>query len=96
MKMTNFDDFLNEQLKDEEFRKEYEALEPEFAIIQALIDARNEAGITQTELSKRTGIAQTDISKLERGNGNPSLKTLKRLAEGLGMTLELKFKPIGT
>ena len=94
--MTNFDDFLNEQLQDEEFRKEYEALEPEFAIIQALIDARNEAGITQTELSKRTGIAQTDISKLERGNGNPSLKTLKSLAEGLGMTLELKFKPIGT
>ena len=94
--MTNFDDFLNEQLQDEELRKEYEALEPEFAIVQALIDARNEAGITQTELSRRTGIAQTDISKLERGNGNPSLKTLKRLAEGLGMTLELKFKPIGT
>ena len=92
----DFQRYLDKQLEDPEFRKEWEALEPEYAIMQALIDARNEAGITQTELSRRTGIAQTDISKLERGNGNPSLKTLKRLAEGLGMTLELKFKPIGT
>ena len=92
----DFQRYLDKQLEDTAFRKEWEALEPEYAIMQALIDARNEAGITQTELSKRTGIAQTDISKLERGNGNPSLKTLKRLAEGLGMTLELKFKPIGT
>ena len=82
----DFQRYLDKQLEDPEFRKEWEALEPEYAIMQALIDARNEAGITQTELSKRTGIAQTDISKLERGNGNPSLKTLKRLAEGLGMT----------
>ena len=92
----DFQRYLDKQLENPEFRKEWESLEPECAIMQALIDARNEAGITQTELSRRTGIAQTDISKLERGNGNPSLKTLKRLAEGLGMTLELKFKPIGT
>ena len=92
----DFERYLEKQLENPEFRKEWESLEPEYAIMQALIDARNEAGITQTELSRRTGIAQTDISKLERGNGNPSLKTLKRLAEGLGMTLELKFKPIGT
>lgn len=92
----DFERYLEKQLEDPEFRKEWESLEPEYAIMQALIDARAEAGITQSELSRRTGIAQTDISKLERGNGNPSLKTLKRLAEGLGMTLELKFKPIGT
>ena len=92
----DFQKYLDKQLENPEFRKEWESLEPEYAIMQALIDARTEAGITQTELSRRTGIAQTDISKLERGNGNPSLKTLKRLAEGLGMTLELKFKPIGT
>lgn len=92
----DFQRYLDKQLENPEFRKEWESLEPEYAIMQALIDARNEAGITQTELSRRTGIAQTDISKLERGNGNPSLKTLKRLADGLGMTLELKFKPIGT
>lgn len=91
--MTKFKDFLNEQLKDEEFKKEYEALEPEFAVIQAIIDARKLKGLTQKELSERTGIAQGDISKLENGSANPSLRTLQRLAEGLGMKLKLEFVP---
>ena len=88
---TKFNDFLAEQLKNPEFRREYEALQPEHAVIQAMIDARKETGLTQQELAKRTGIAQADISKLERGNANPSLKTLKRLAAGLGCTLKVEF-----
>ncbi len=91
---TNFDDFLKEQLKDPELRKEYEALQPERAIIQAIIDARRDSGLTQKELSKRTGIAQGDISKLENGNANPSLHTLQRLAEGMGMLLKIEFLPL--
>lgn len=51
-----FDDFLNEQLNDVEIRSEYEALQPEHALIQAMIDARKESGITKKELAKRTGI----------------------------------------
>ncbi len=92
--MTKFNDFLNEQLKDETFKKEYDALEPEFAIIRAMIDARRESGMTQKELSERTGIAQGDISKLENGNANPSLRTLQRLAEGMGMQLKVEFVPV--
>lgn len=88
-----FDDFLKEQLQDSEFREEYEALQPERAIIQAVIDARQQSGLTQKELSERTGIAQGDISKLERGNANPSLRTLQRLAAGMGMILKLEFLP---
>ena len=65
MVMTNYEKYFAEQMQNEEFRKEYEALEPEFAIIQAIIDARQETGLTQRELSERTGIAQSDISKLE-------------------------------
>lgn len=91
--MTAFDEFLNEQRKDEELKKEYDALEPEFAVIQAMLDAGKSAGITQKELSERTGIAQGDISKLENGSANPSLRTLQRLAEGLGMKLKLEFVP---
>jgi ribosome-binding protein aMBF1 (putative translation factor) len=91
---TSFNVFLEEQLKDPEFRREYEALQPERAIIQAIIDARKTSGLTQKELSERTGIAQGDISKLESGNANPSLKTLKRLALGMGMILRLEFVPI--
>lgn len=91
--MTNFNDFLNEQLKNPEIRREYDALESEFALMQSMIDARKAAGLTQKQLSERTGIAQSDISKLESGSGNPSLRTLQRLADGLGMVLRLEFVP---
>lgn len=90
---TKFDNFLNEQLKNPEIKKEYEALAPEFAIIQAMIDARQASGLTQQQLADRTGIAQADISKLEHGNANPSLRTLQRLAAGMGMQLKVEFIP---
>ena len=91
---NSFDDFLKEQLQDQEVRAEYDALEPEFAIIQAMIDARKSRGMTQKQLADATGINQADISKLERGNANPSLHTLQRLATGMGMRLKLEFEPI--
>ena len=90
---TDFQDFLREQLQDPEFRREYEALQPERTIIQAIINARRQAGLTQRDLSERTGIAQGDISKLERGNANPSIRTLQRLAAGMGMNLQVTFVP---
>jgi len=91
--VTEFKDYLEIQMKDPEFKAEYDALEPEFAIIQAIIDARKKSDLTQKELSERTGITQADISKLENGNANPSLRTLRRLAKGLGMRLKLEFIP---
>ena len=90
---TKFNDFLNEQLKDPEVKKEYDALAPEFAIIQAMIDARQASGMTQKQLADKTGIAQADISKLENGNANPSLRTLQRLAAGMGMQIKIEFVP---
>lgn len=92
--MSKFNDFLNEQMKNPEFKAEYDALAPEFAIIQAIIDARKASGLTQKELSEKTGIAQSDISKLENGSANPSIKTLQRLAAGMGMTVKIEFKPV--
>lgn len=88
---TNYEKFFCEQMKNPEVKKEYDALEAEYAIIQSIIDARKIAGITQKELAERTGINQADISKLENGNGNPSLRTLQRLAAGLGKTLKIEF-----
>lgn len=89
----NFRETLNEQMKDPEFRAEWEALEPEFQIMRAIIEGREESDLTQKQLSEVTGIAQADISRLENGTGNPSLRTLKRLAAGMGMTLKLEFVP---
>ena len=84
---------LKEQLKDETFKKEYEALEPEYEIISSLIDARKSNNVTQKQLSEATGIAQSDISKIENGSANPTLKLLQRLAEGLNMSLKVEFVP---
>ena len=91
--MSEFKDFLNENLKDNEFKKEWEDLQPELDIIRAMIDARIANNLTQKELAKRTGIDQGDISKLEKGTRNPSLKLLKRLADGMNMDLKIEFVP---
>ncbi|MCL1903478.1 MAG: helix-turn-helix domain-containing protein [Oscillospiraceae bacterium] len=89
----NFKESLNEQLKDETFRNEYMALEPEFQIIKALLDGRKEKNLTQQQLSDITGINQADISKIEKGNANPSLRTLQRLAAGMDMNVRIEFVP---
>lgn len=63
------------------------------AVIQAIIDARDKSNITQNELSKRTGIVQTEISTIENGSRNPSIKLLQRLAAGMDMNLKISFEP---
>ena len=89
--MSDFRNYLNRQLQRPSFKAEWDTLQPELTIAQAMIDARKESGLTQKQLSERTGIAQADISKLERGNANPSLRTLQRLAAGMGMNIIIEF-----
>lgn len=89
--MSSYKEYKEKALQDPEVKAEYEALQPEYDIIQAMIDARNEQHITQKELSERTGITQADISRIENGTRNPSLAMVKRLAEGLGMQLRVEF-----
>ena len=91
--MRTFDDMLEKQMKDEEFKKEYEAIQPEFDVIRAIVDVRISQNLTQRELAERTGINQADISKLENGTRNPSVNLLKRLADGMGMALKIEFVP---
>ena len=91
--MKTLNDMLSEQLKDGEFRKEYEAIQPEMDVIRAIVDARTSQNLTQKELAERTGINQADISKLENGTRNPSVNLLKRLADGMGMSLRIEFVP---
>lgn len=69
---------------------------PEMQIARALVAVRREKRITQQQLAERTGIAQADISRLENGNSNPSLRTLQRLADGLGMKIVVGFEDIDT
>lgn len=90
---TNFKDDLKKRLQDPQFKKEYDSLETEYKIIQTIIDARKNMNLTQKELSDRSGIDQADISRIERGLANPTLRLLQKLAHGLDMDLELNFIP---
>ncbi|GJM58432.1 helix-turn-helix domain-containing protein [uncultured Dubosiella sp.] len=92
--MSSYQAYKKNVLKDPEIKAEYEALEPEFDIIQALIDARLQQHLTQKELSGRTGITQADISRIENGTRNPSLNMIKKLAKALNMQLKLEFIPV--
>ena len=94
--MSEFRELLNEQLKEPEFEKEWNEIQPEMDVICAMVDMRIKQNLTQKELASRTGIDQADISKLENGTRNPSLKLLKKLASGLGMQLKIEFVPMQT
>ena len=85
-----------ELMQDQDFREEYESLQPEMNIMRAMMDARIRAGMTQMELSQKSGISQADISRLENGSRNPSLALLKRLAAAMNTTLKIEFVPYET
>ena len=91
--MRTLNDMLSGQMENQEFCKEYERIQPEMDVIRAIIDARTSQNLTQKELAERTGIHQSDISKLENGTRNPSVNLLRRLAEGMDMTLKIEFVP---
>mgnify|MGYP004603086881 FL=1 len=92
--MITYKEYNNKCLEDSNFKKEYDDLEPEYDIINAMIKARKEKGLTQKQLSELTGISQADISRIENGTRNPSLEMIKRLATGMGMRLKLEFIPV--
>ena len=91
--MKTFEDYKKQQMQDPELVREYEAIQPEMDVIRSIVNARTSQNLTQNELAKRTGINQADISKLENGTRNPSVNLLKRLAEGMGMSLKIEFIP---
>ena len=88
--MIKFDDLRNEWNKDPEFRAEFEALGPEFELARKLIKARVRAGMSQSEVAIRMGTSQPTVARLESGH-KPSLKTLERYADAVGMKLEINL-----
>lgn len=93
MMKSDLKELTAELMQDQEFREEYESLQPEMNIMRAMMDARIRAGMTQMELSQKSGISQADISRLENGSRNPSLALLKRLAAAMNTTLKIEFVP---
>lgn len=85
--MTKLADLKRQWMKDAAFRQEYDALEDEFALIRALIDARTRAGLTQAELAERMGTTQSAIARMEGGRINPTIGMLRRYAQATGSRL---------
>jgi DNA-binding XRE family transcriptional regulator len=85
-------ELAKEWLKDPEFVKEYEALEEEFVLAAALIDARSQSNLTQDQIAERMGTSRTAVVRLEGGKGNPSLNTLRRFADATGTKLRVSFE----
>jgi len=90
--MSDFEKHLDEQLKDPEFASEWERQCPEREYIKAIVAARMEQNLTQKELSEKTGIRQSNISRIENGNCSPTVATLQQIADGVGKTLHIEFR----
>lgn len=91
MKDISLNDYLKEQLKDPDFKKEWEKNEAAYQVTRALIKARLEDKISQRELAKRAGTTQAVISRIENMNVSPSIGLLQRIADSLGRKLEIRF-----
>lgn len=89
----SWEEHKKELMKDPEFVEAWQELQPEFAIIEAILRARMKKGISQKELAKRMKTKQSAISRLESGRANPSLNFLQRLAKALNTRLEIRFLP---
>jgi len=91
--MARVTDLHKNWLKEPRYKKAYDALEEEFALASAVMDARKRAGLTQEGLAQKMGTTQPVVARLESGRTQPSMRTLKRLAEAAGARLVIRFEP---
>ena len=88
---SSFKNFKKQLLKDRAFKKAYDDLGPEFALVEMLIKKRLQQKLTQAQLAKKIGTKQSAISRLEQGSYNPSLNFLKKVTEALNAELQISI-----
>jgi transcriptional regulator with XRE-family HTH domain len=91
--MTKIKDLHKKWMRDPKYRRAYDALEAEFTLASAMIEARSRAGLTQEELAEKMETSQSSIARMESGKAIPSGRTLKRFAEATGTRLKISFEP---
>ena len=91
--MTRMRDLHKTWLRDPEYLREYRALEEQYALASAMIEARARAGLTQEQLAERMKTSQSAIARMESGRTIPSGSTLKRFARATGTRLRIRFEP---
>ena len=88
--MSDLQKYKKKQLQDAEFKAEYERTRPEFEIMRALVDISQH--MTQKELAEKSGVRQSNISRIENGTCSPTIATLEALANGMGKKLIVSFE----
>jgi DNA-binding XRE family transcriptional regulator len=91
--MARISDLHKRWMEEPKYRKAYAALETEFVLASAAMDVRNRAGLTQQALARKMGTTQPVVARLESGRGQPSMRTLDRLAKATGSRLRISFAP---
>jgi transcriptional regulator with XRE-family HTH domain len=91
--MARISDMHKRWMEEPDYRKAYDALEGEFDLAKAVLQARNRVGLTQAELARKMGTTQPVLARLEGGRARPSMRTLDRLARATGTRLLIKFEP---
>lgn len=91
-KHLDFDVYLKNALKNPKIKAEYDKLEPQFAVVEAILNARVQKGLTQEALARKIKTKQSAIARIESGNANPSIGFLQKLAEALGKKLIIRFE----
>ncbi|MEG1831612.1 MAG: helix-turn-helix transcriptional regulator [Raoultibacter sp.] len=89
--MSDFRKHLEKSLQNPEFKKEWDAQAAEREIMRQIVCARIEEGLSQQELAARCGMQPANLCRLENGNGNPSVATLNKIANGLGRKLAISL-----
>jgi ribosome-binding protein aMBF1 (putative translation factor) len=92
MKRMTVDDLHKKWMKNPKYRREYAALEEEFSLAAALIEARASAGLTQEQVAQRMKTTQAVIARLEGGGSMPSTRTLEKYAKATGTRLTISFE----
>lgn len=88
---VDFEDDLAEELKDPEFKKEFQKLGPKYALYAAVVESRHQKNISQKTLAKRLGTGQSAISRLESGKYNPTFEFMQKLAKALETDITITF-----
>lgn len=89
--MSDFREHLAESLNDSAFKNEWEAQAPERDLMHAIVEARVAQNLSQKDLAERCNLKPSNLCRIENGNGNPSLATLNKIAQGLERKLEIRF-----
>ena len=89
--MSELQALIKEQLKDEEFKREWEKLEPRYQVIKQILKLRIKYDLTQKQFAEKVGTTQAVVSRIENGNVNIGIDFLERVAKAFGKQVEVRL-----